>query len=224
VLKKILGCSAFNNKNYTSSASLKYITLIMHQQPPPNIDLRHRLKTQRRQLSEQQIGETAASVNRQLWKLPELARGNRIGCYLSVNGEVNCDEFIRSAWMRKKRIFVPILRKSGMGFFQLNDDDSLQNNRFGIPEPLPKTSAYLSAKNLDIILLPLLGFDSKGNRLGMGGGYYDRLLAFTTARSRFRRPLLIGLGYDFQRAEALKKNNWDIPMHLIVTQGKTYRF
>lgn len=197
---------------------------MMHEQQISNIDLRSRLKTKRRQLSEYQVAEAAVSVNKKLWQLPELARGYRIGCYLSVNGEVNCDKFIRTAWMRKKRIFVPVLRKNDMGFYQLNPDDSLQNNRFGIPEPSQKTSAYISAKNLDIILVPLLGFDSKGNRLGMGGGYYDRILAFTKYRSTFRRPLLIGLGYDFQHAEALKHNNWDIPMHLVVTQAQTYRF
>lgn len=197
---------------------------MMPEQQISNIDLRRRLKIRRRQLSEYQVAEAAVSVNKQLWQLPELSRGYRIGCYLSVNGEVNCDKFIRTAWMRKKRIFVPVLRKNDMGFFQFNPDDSLQNNRFGIPEPSQKTSTYISAKNLDIILVPLLGFDSKGNRLGMGGGYYDRILAFTKDRSTFRRPLLIGLGYDFQQAEALKHNRWDIPMHLVVTQGKTYRF
>ena len=79
-----------------------------------------------------------------------------------------------------------------------------------------RSAAWLS--QLDIVLLPLLAFDDRGNRLGMGGGYYDRLFASRLHR-KTKQPLRVGLAFDCQQAERLPMQAWDVPLHAVVTES-----
>jgi 5-formyltetrahydrofolate cyclo-ligase len=187
-------------------------------------EIRQSINRQRRLLDATEIASAAINLKKNLCQLAELRRAKDIGCYISVNGEADPGLFVATAWARQKRIFMPVLRKNGMSFYELSPDDELRKNAFGIPEPLCTNAKLLNAKNLHAILVPLVAFDGHGNRLGMGGGYYDRLLAFTKHRLNYRRPLLIGLAYDFQRVEQLTTNSWDIPLHAVVTDKNTYKF
>ena len=72
-------------------------------------------------------------------------------------------------------------------------------------------------KYMDIIFVPLVAFDRNGNRLGMGGGFYDRALAFTQNSTNLSRPLLLGLAHHFQEVERLTSKKWDIPLNGILT-------
>jgi len=186
--------------------------------------LRNEMRQQRSQLSEEEINQTAWFINHQLWQLPELQRANRIGAYIGVNGEADCGEIFRSSWIRKKSTYVPILRKNRMLFAKLTSKTKLQNNHFGIPEPKVLLRDALRAKNLDVVLLPLVAFDLNGNRLGMGGGFYDRTLEQLRFRKYYRRPLLIGLAYDFQQTDAIHKEPWDIPLNALITESRILRF
>lgn len=88
----------------------------------------------------------------------------------------------------------------------------LARRRFGLWEP--QRGPRRAPRRLDAIVLPLLGFDSQGTRLGTGGGYYDRALA----RCRGVRPLRIGYAYALQQCERLPREAWDIPLHAVVTE------
>jgi 5-formyltetrahydrofolate cyclo-ligase len=189
-----------------------------------NKEVRKKLKAKRKTLSPTTIANAAISISQNIWQLPELKRAKNIGCYIGVNGEASCAEFMRNAYTRKKRIFVPVLRKTNMEFYRLFPDSQLQNNQFNIPEPVHIEQNLMPAQNLSVILVPLLAFDLSGNRLGMGGGYYDKLLSFTKRRDKFRRPLLIGMAYDFQQTDKISANHWDIPMHIVATETQCYRF
>jgi 5-formyltetrahydrofolate cyclo-ligase len=90
-------------------------------------------------------------------------------------------------------------------------------NRFSIAEPALPRAELLAAECLDLIIMPLVGFDAGGNRLGMGGGFYDRTLAFLQHRGRWRRPLLFGLAYEFQRVDGLQPRCWDVPLDGVIT-------
>ena len=74
------------------------------------------------------------------------------------------------------------------------------------------------------LLVPLVAFDARGNRLGMGGGYYDRTLAYLRDRSHWRRPRIFGLAHALQRVDALPKNAWDIPVDGVITEREMHRF
>ena len=94
--------------------------------------------------------------------------------------------------------------------------DPLVSNRFGIPEPDWTPSSQLEAADMALVLLPLLGFTSGGQRLGMGGGFYDRTLAFRQRTAA--PPWLVGAGYSFQRLESLPEAPWDVRLDAIATE------
>jgi 5-formyltetrahydrofolate cyclo-ligase len=100
----------------------------------------------------------------------------------------------------------------------------LRPNRFGIPEPVVPASEMYRAMEVDLVLLPLVAFDDQGNRLGMGGGFYDTTLAMRAACHRFRRPRVIGLAHECQRIEHIATEPWDIPLDLIATDRHIYTF
>ncbi len=186
--------------------------------------LRQSLKRKRQQLSAAEVDRAARNIQRHLFSIPELKRCETIGSYISVKGEADPGLFAEKAMQRKKRIFLPVLRKNEMRFYELKSGSSLQINRFGIPEPAPARAHFSAASHLNAILVPLVAFDPKGNRLGMGGGYYDRTLQLMKHRSKFRRPLLIGVAYDFQQVDVLQTQSWDIPLHMVITDTQVHRY
>ena len=99
----------------------------------------------------------------------------------------------------------------------------MTQNKYGIEEPELRVDNVVPLADIDVLLLPLVGFDEKGNRLGMGGGYYDRTLAqWYNGHAPHLFP--IGLSYDEQRVSELPVEAWDIPLPEIITPGKHWRF
>jgi 5-formyltetrahydrofolate cyclo-ligase len=94
----------------------------------------------------------------------------------------------------------------------------MRRNHLNIPEPHHRPAQRRRAGQLDLILMPLVGFDEHGNRLGMGGGFYDRSLAFRRTRRHWRKPLLIGVAFELQRCPPLPTAAWDVPLDGIVTE------
>lgn len=122
------------------------------------------------------------------------------------------------------RCYLPVLKpapQKHLWFAPHRLGDPLQPNRYGIPEPDTNRHPPLPLRQLDIILMPLVGFDEKLNRLGMGGGYYDRSLAFLH-HSQWRRPRLIGIAHECQKVNQLIPAPWDIPMDALVTEKMLY--
>ena len=107
-------------------------------------------------------------------------------------------------------------------FAPYRPDSSLQLNRFNIPEPQVRPSEWRSASQLDLLLLPLVAFDAQGNRVGMGGGFYDRTLAYLQHRRHWRKPVLIGLAHEVQKTDGLTTQSWDIPLDTIITESSRY--
>ncbi len=95
-------------------------------------------------------------------------------------------------------------------------------NKFGILEPACKPKYWLKPRQMDLMLLPLVAFDEAGNRLGMGGGFYDRSLAHLKLRQHVRKPYLIGLAHECQKAGNVLVQSWDVPLNAIVTEKRVY--
>ena len=192
---------------------------------PSKKQLRQSLRRSRRMLTHQQQLEASLGVCRQLVSLPVFLRSEHIAVYFCNDGEVNLDPLIDAAWKMRKTLYLPVLHpiKSGeLVFMEYHRHQPMAKNRFGIPEPISHRDSRRPTWLLDLILTPLVGFDECGNRMGMGGGFYDRTFAFLNTDSKPKRPTLIGLAHECQKVDSLESESWDIPMDWIVTGKRTY--
>lgn len=190
--------------------------------------LRRELRRRRRILTPAQQHQASERLCRRLRGLPELQRARRVALYLPNDGEIDPRPLI--AWLRGRgaRVYLPVLKPlthNALWFVHYHAGTPMIANRFGIPEPETRHGAHrarrLSAWALDLILLPLVGFDDAGQRMGMGGGFYDRTLAFT--RRPGPRPRLIGLAHDCQRVARLPVEPWDVPLDAIASDARVIR-
>jgi 5-formyltetrahydrofolate cyclo-ligase len=189
-----------------------------------NVDLhnlRAQLKQRRAALDQQFVSSASRTIAEKFWQLPCTKRSKRIAVYMPTRGEVDCWPIIEMAWMRKKSIFVPVLRKNRINFVPLHPDSTLIRNRFKILEPVYSVRDLVEPRQLDIVVVPLLAFDSSLNRIGMGAGYYDRSFAFSKRRHHWRHPRLVGAAYSFQHADRLQPAAWDVPLHCVITEKES---
>lgn len=152
-----------------------------------------------------------------------LAKLKAAACYLSNDGELDPTAIIQYCWQQKIQVLLPVLDPYLAGhliFVDYQPNSSMQTNLYGIAEPIATTSNTVAIHNVDVIFTPLVAFDHKGNRLGMGGGYYDRSLA--PIKEKKLSTQIIGLAHDCQQAEQLPTDGWDIPLHGIVTPTKYF--
>ncbi len=151
----------------------------------------------------------------------------RIACYLPNDGEIDTGRVIEHIRRLRKILYLPVLSPLAhdrLWFAEAKPKTKLVPNRFGIPEPAVPARNLVRAQELDLILMPLVGFDDHGNRLGMGGGFYDRSLEFLRHRTRWRKPQVLGIAYDFQRINGLTPDPWDIPLQGVITERAIYLY
>jgi len=181
-------------------------------------ELRQTLRQARRNLDSQARAEKETAILRAISQHPRLKRMRHLALYWPSDGEVDLRPLLNIPGAAQQR-YLPILaRGSRLRFAPWATTSSLLLNRFGIPEPRVQPRERLRPTQLDAVLMPLVGFDEHGNRLGMGGGFYDRSFAFRHARRRWRKPLLIGVAFELQRCPTLPAAAWDIPLDGIVTE------
>lgn len=187
---------------------------------PDRATLRRQLRAARRALSSAQQAAAARRLADRLAALPALRGARRIALYWPMDGEI--DPRPLRARLPRATFYLPVLQPFPAGtlrFARWGRGQRLARNRFGIPEPRGRRT--VSARQLDVVLMPLTGFDTAGNRLGMGGGFYDRTLAFH--RHGSRRPLLAGVAHECQQVPALPVADWDIRPHRLVTDRRSLR-
>lgn len=181
--------------------------------------LRSELRARRRALNPTQQMQASIFLLRHLMKLPQFMRARNVALYVANDGEIDPEPIARQLWKMEKHCFLPVLRpdkRKDLWFVEYTPDALLTKNRFGIPEPDFRSQHRMSAQLLDVVLMPLVGFDRTGARLGMGGGFYDTTFAFK--QKKFTgKPALIGLAHACQQVDSLATDAWDIPLFAIVT-------
>lgn len=190
-------------------------------------DQRKQLRARRRRLTRQQRAAAALSLARRLAAEHIFQNSQRIAAYLPVDAEMDPTPLIERAWSLRKKIYLPVLSPlptDTLWFVRYEPHSRMVKNRYGIPEPLVQHRHRLPAQSLDLVLTPLVGFDNHGNRLGMGGGFYDRTFAFLNRRVQYQKPRLLGLAYENQRLPSLRREPWDVRLHGVVTETHYYRF
>ncbi|QEM84226.1 5-formyltetrahydrofolate cyclo-ligase [Halomonas binhaiensis] len=194
--------------------------------------LRRELRQRRRALSAAQQKAASKALGAQLRSLPELLAARRVALYLPNDGEIDPRPLLDWLHRRGAHAYLPVLRplaNNALWFVRYDHNTPMVRNRFGIQEPDTRHGAHparrLPAWALSVILMPLVGFDDQGQRLGMGGGFYDRTLAFTHPErgNPGPRPKLIGLAHEVQRMEKLPIASWDVPLDAIATDMRVIR-
>lgn len=187
--------------------------------------LRRHLRAQRRALSPHAQRQAAHCLYKQLAQHPLFRRARQIALYLPNDGEIDPRPLLRAAQKRGKATYLPVLSpwpQSKMVFQRVRAGQPLRKNRFGIYEPQRNCKQQRKVWALDLVLMPLVGFDRHGARLGMGGGFYDRSLAYLSLRKNWHKPTLLGLAHECQRVERLDMASWDVPLQGTVTDKAWY--
>ncbi|WP_440055317.1 5-formyltetrahydrofolate cyclo-ligase [Pseudoalteromonas sp. T1lg65] len=155
-----------------------------------------------------------------------LPKHARIGLYLHNDGELDTSQLIQALWLESHTVFVPIIHPfnpHNLLFQKYEKNSPMTSNRYAILEPKLNCTEVAPLASLDLLLMPLVAFDLNGNRLGMGGGYYDRTLAQHYQQQR-SKPKLIGLAHDCQKVSCLPVEAWDIPLQSILTPTQFYQW
>ena len=139
-----------------------------------------------------------------------------IGGYYPSNFEVDDLEILELLEKEKCKISLPIIKKNNqMDFFKWSKDDPLKINRYGIPEPVASKIFYP-----DILLVPLVAYDNDLNRLGYGGGYYDR---YIEKIEKTKKVIKIGLAFSYQKLKKVPVNIHDKKLNFIITEKDILR-
>jgi 5-formyltetrahydrofolate cyclo-ligase len=156
-------------------------------------------------------------------------QAERIALYLANDAELSLQPFIQWCWQQNKQVYLPVLHPFCSGyllFLQYQPNSQMAVNKYNIAEPKLNVNIVCPATQLDIIFTPLVAFDHKGERLGMGGGFYDRTLAYVAKHqlSAENSTKIIGLAHDCQQVESVPTESWDIPLPEIYTPTQHFSF
>jgi len=144
-------------------------------------------------------------------------RAKLLACYLPTHEEVDTWLLIERAWRMKKRTFAPVINKKHvMQFCEISPQSKLFQNQYGLSEP--REGELIAPCELDLVITPLVSFDNDGNRIGMGGGYFDRTFSFLKHRKHLLHPKLVGVAFACQRVEKITANPWDIRVFRVIDE------
>lgn len=184
-------------------------------------ELRKRNRNLRAGLDQPTLDQAATNLGERICSLPEYAQAARIAVYFAVNGEISLDLVIDQALAQGKQIYLPNLDQKTLRFSPYFRQQKMRINKFKLPEPDVGEEEMLEPEALDLVLAPLVVFDADGNRIGMGGGFYDRSFAFRKDATR-TSPVLIGVAHELQKVEQLIAESWDVQLDMVVTDQAIY--
>ncbi len=187
-------------------------------------ELRKRLRSRRRSLSGAHQSRAAKNLLEQLKSLPVFRNAKKVAMYLANDGEIDPVRVMAWCWGNGIQCYVPVVMQDGQNtlvFAEVTEHTAFIENRFGIQEPVIRRCSLIDPQQLDLVLLPLVAFDTNGNRVGMGGGFYDATFGFVRETGG-DRPRLIGVAHDIQRVRRIDAEPWDIPLSAVVTDAGVY--
>ena len=186
--------------------------------------LRTALRQSRNALSPAQQQAAAHAIQSTILAQDFFQSAQRLAFYHHVDGEIDTSGLLTTALNAGKSCFLPVIDTEQGGFMAFapySADTKLVENQWGIAEP-PAPDAIGSPTELDVVFVPLVGFDEGCFRLGMGKGYYDRTFSFKIF-NRGSKPLLIGLAHECQLTEPFPVASWDVRLDAVITDQKIYR-
>lgn len=183
---------------------------------------RQAILQQRKALTKEEVHALSQLVLARVLSHPYLQQPRLIASYLSCSGELDTITLNEQLQNKQHQLCLPVISPTERGIMDFHCYHSLAElkpNKFNIPEPLPSKESLVQPHELELVVVPLVGFTGSGARLGMGGGYYDRILKQISPNC-----LKLGLAYDFQRNDEIESKDWDVPLDEIITPTQHYRF
>ena len=183
--------------------------------------IRDTLRNARQSLSTTEVDTNSQCICEHILALPTYQCATHIACYLSANNEADLKVLIQQAWQQGKQIYLPVINieTKTMDFYHYIQNSELTINHYKIKEPNIKNSTPINPMQLDLIITPVVGFDAHCNRLGQGGGFYDRYLSqFSEKKS----VSIIGAAYEIQKLISVPTQDWDIPLDTVITEKHIY--
>lgn len=178
-------------------------------------DIRASVRDLRRSLPLEQRLQAESSIYRQIKNHPKISLAQNIAIFLSFDGELNTKPIIEYLWQQNKSVYLPIIHPvipKQLIFLPYTKQTKLKFNKLGIHEPELDVKGVIPFTELDIIFTPLVAFDYRNYRIGMGGGYYDRLLENYHQKSVYP----IGLAFKCQQVDLIPNQPWDIKLPEII--------
>lgn len=172
--------------------------------------MRELLSQKRRMLTVEMVRESSDQVVSLIEQLPAFQAAQTVLIYYPTRNEIDVLSLIKK-YKRTKTFLFPVVKGRSMDACPYEGNEKMHRGKYNIPEPT--TAPY--AGKIDLTIVPGLAFDAKGNRLGRGGGYYDRFISATKSQS-----LLVGVGYDFQMVDSVPTNLFDKHMNYVVSPAK----
>jgi len=205
----------------TSATAESLIRTSISKEQTARSEIRQRMRRQRRELGDDQqrhaAKQLAPSVITLLDGLAQQIPLRRVAGYLAFQGEIDVAMVMDDARAKGANTYVPMLDGETLRFAPWSNTIATRRNRFGIVEPDVPAQEWVLADTLDAVLVPLVAFDDNGNRLGMGGGFYDK--TFSLRREQRHKPWLIGVAHSLQRQDCVHSDWWDVPLDAIVTDS-----
>lgn len=183
---------------------------------------RNEIRQKRKALHEDEVAKCSELVRHVVLEHEFLKQNRCIASYHSFSGEIDTVEINKALRLAGHHMALPVIHpeeKGLMDFYSYEKPEDLILNRFKIPEPVVSEENLVQPHHLEVVIVPLVGFNEKGERLGMGGGYYDRMLKKISCEC-----LTLGLAYDFQLIPEIKSQAWDMPLDEVITPTKHYIF
>ena len=182
--------------------------------------LRQRNRKLRAELSKEALEDASIKLCKRIINLNEYREAQQVAAYFAVNGEISLAPVIDHALSQGKKIYLPNLDQKSLRFSPYFRDQKMRINKFKLPEPDVGDDEMLQPYELDLVLAPLVVFDANRNRIGMGGGFYDRSFAFR--KQGIDKPVLIGVAHEMQKVDELVPEAWDVRLDRVVTDVAIY--
>lgn len=177
------------------------------------MDIRQTIRQKRRKLSQAQRDNAQAIIYKKIKNHPAVSQAQHIAIFLSFDGEVDTKPIIEYLWQQNKSVYLPVpVAEHKLIFLNYTPNTPLVKNSFGILEPVIDKTKIIDIEQLDIIFTPLVAFDDRGFRIGMGGGYYDRLLENYQQQQIYP----IGLAFACQKVDHVDNQHWDVKLPEII--------
>ena len=158
-------------------------------------------------------------------QLEAFQKSKRVGAFQAFDSEADPVGLMTLAIEQGKQVYVPVVvgKAKPLRFAAWHPEVEMKPNRFGIDEPVGEPANWIDAQELDFVITPLVAFDQSCNRIGVGGGFYDRTFEFLNEPENQKSVMLVGFAFELQKLDSIEPQPWDVRLDAVVTQSSVYR-